>query len=84
MEAAARYRGIFHLSFHPENLAESPHGFSMFEDMLERLLRARDRGDVEILTMGQAAARMAALDALPEIQLEGNQSYDPKKQPSHA
>ena len=25
----------------------------MFEDMLELLTRARDRGDVEILTMGE-------------------------------
>ena len=30
----------------------------MFEDMLERLIRARDRGDVEILTMSDVAARM--------------------------
>ena len=30
----------------------------MFDDILERLIRARDRGDVEILTMGEVAARM--------------------------
>jgi peptidoglycan/xylan/chitin deacetylase (PgdA/CDA1 family) len=51
VEAAARYRGIFHFCLHPENLAESSDGFSMFEDMLEKLVRARERGDVEILTM---------------------------------
>jgi hypothetical protein len=51
VEAAARYRGIFHFCLHPENLAESSDGFSMFEDMLEKLVRVRERGDVEILTM---------------------------------
>jgi hypothetical protein len=49
---------MFHFSLHPENLAESHHGFSMFDDILERLVRSRDRGDVEILTMGEVAARM--------------------------
>ena len=58
LEAAARLRGIFHYCLHPENLTESHQGFSLFEDMLERLIRARDRGDVEILTMGEVAARM--------------------------
>ena len=58
ISAAARLRGIFHFCLHPENLTESPHGFSMLEDILERLVRARDRGDVEILTMGEVAARM--------------------------
>ena len=58
LEVAARCRGIFHFCLHPENLAESRYGFSMFEDILERLVRARDRGDVEILTMGQVANRM--------------------------
>ncbi len=56
--AAASHRGIFHFCLHPENLTESPDGFSMFEDMLEHLTRVRDRGDVEVLTMGQVAARM--------------------------
>lgn len=58
LETAARYQGIFHYCLHPENLAESPDGFSLFGDILERLTRARDRGDVEILTMRQVAARM--------------------------
>jgi hypothetical protein len=58
LAAAARLRGIFHFSLHPENLTESPQGFSLFEDMLERLTRARDRGDIEILTMGEVLARM--------------------------
>jgi hypothetical protein len=58
LEAAARHRGIFHFCLHPENLAESRHGFSLFEGILERLVRARDLGDVEILTVGDVAARM--------------------------
>jgi peptidoglycan/xylan/chitin deacetylase (PgdA/CDA1 family) len=56
--AATRYRGIFHFCLHPENLTESRDGFSMFEEMLERLILSRDRGDVEILTMSEVAARM--------------------------
>jgi hypothetical protein len=58
VEAAARYRGIFHFCLHPENLVESGAGFSVFEDILEQLVRSRDRGDVDILTMGEVAARM--------------------------
>jgi hypothetical protein len=58
LEAAARYRGIFHFCLHPENLVESCDGFSMFDEMLDRLIRARDRGDVEILTNGEVVARM--------------------------
>jgi peptidoglycan/xylan/chitin deacetylase (PgdA/CDA1 family) len=58
VEAAARYRGIFHFGLHPENLAESPYGFAVFEDMIERLISSRDRGDVEVLTMSEVAARM--------------------------
>jgi hypothetical protein len=62
LEAAARYHGIFHFCLHPENLAESRHGFSMFDDILDRLIRSRERGDVEILTMGEVAARMEQAD----------------------
>jgi hypothetical protein len=58
LEAAVRHRGIFHFCLHPENLAESRHGFSLFEDILEHLTQSRDSGDIEILTMGQVAARM--------------------------
>src|SRR5262249_34326932 len=58
LEAAARYRGIFHYSLHPENLAESPEGFALFDEMLERLIPMRDWGDIEVVTMGEVAARM--------------------------
>ncbi len=58
LAAAARLHGIFHFSLHPENLTESRQGFSLFEDILDLLIRVRDRGDVEILTMSEVAARM--------------------------
>jgi hypothetical protein len=58
LEAAARYKGIFHFCLHPENLAESPDGFSMFEDMLERVVRARDRGVIEVVTMEDVVTRV--------------------------
>jgi hypothetical protein len=58
MAAAASHRGIFHFCLHPENLTESSDGFSMFEDMLDQLTRARDRGDIEVLTMTEVATRM--------------------------
>jgi len=58
LEAAARHRGIFHFCLHPENLTECRDGFSLFEDMLERLTQSRDHGDVEVLTMSQVAVRM--------------------------
>ena len=58
LEAATRCRAIFHFCLHPENLAEADDGFSLLEDILERLTQSRDRGDVEVLTMRQVAARM--------------------------
>ena len=58
LDAAVRSRGVFHYWFHPESLAEAPGGFSMLDAMLEKLVRARDAGDIEILTMAQVANRM--------------------------
>jgi len=58
LEAAARQRGIFHFCFHPENLVESPRGFSLLDDILEQLVLARDRGDIEVLTMSDVVKRM--------------------------
>ena len=75
VDAAVRYRGVFHFCLHPENLAESPSGFSMFEDLLEKLLRARARGDVEILTMGEVAARMSVFGSPFATHFQGSKSY---------
>jgi len=58
LEAAIRYRGIFHFCLHPDNLTESPDGFAMFEEILDQLVRVRNRGDVEILTIAEVAERM--------------------------
>jgi hypothetical protein len=63
IDAAIRSRGIFHFCLHPENLVESSQGFSVFDDLLERLVKARDRGDVEVLTMAEVAGRMEGLSA---------------------
>jgi peptidoglycan/xylan/chitin deacetylase (PgdA/CDA1 family) len=65
MEAAARHRAIFHFCLHPENLVESTSGFSVLEDILEKLVQTRDRGDVEIMTMRDVVDQM-----------ERNQLYD--------
>jgi hypothetical protein len=81
LEAAARHRGIFHFCLHPENLAESRYGFSMFEDILELLVRTRDRGDVDILTMGDVVGRM---ERGRELFLKGKQTHVSNEQTSHA
>jgi hypothetical protein len=60
VEMAVRCRAIFHFCLHPANLAESVRGFPLFEEILEQLIRARELGDVEILTMTEVAERMAA------------------------
>jgi hypothetical protein len=58
LESAARHRAVFHFGLHPENLAESASGFSVIEDILELLVLARDRGDVEVMTMRDVVDRM--------------------------
>jgi hypothetical protein len=67
VEAAARCRGIFHYCLHPENLTESPHGFAIFEEMLDYLNSSRDRGDIEVLTVGDVAARMERAYRVPGV-----------------
>jgi hypothetical protein len=59
IEAAIRRHGIFHLCFHPENLAEAPWSFAVFESIVEEMARRRDAGDIEILTMNQVVDRMS-------------------------
>ena len=58
LEAAARCKGIFQFSLHPENLVESSQGFPLLDEMLERLISMRDFGDIEVLTMSDIVARM--------------------------
>jgi hypothetical protein len=58
LEAAVRYGAIIHFSLHPENLTESPHGFALLDDILERLIRARQTDGIEVLTMTDVVTRM--------------------------
>jgi hypothetical protein len=59
LEAAVRQRGIFHLWLHPENLAEGPWSFRVFEDIVDELVKKRNAGDIEILTMNQVVDRVS-------------------------
>jgi len=61
LEAAAKANGIFHYCFHPDNLTESPDGFSMFDDMLDALTRARQAGNIEVMGMGDVTQRCVAM-----------------------
>jgi hypothetical protein len=58
IEGAIRSHAIFHFSLHPENLVESPEAFPVFEDILERLVRACRQQGVEVLTMSDVTSRM--------------------------
>ncbi len=58
VEAAAHHRAVFHFCLHPENLVESAGGFTVIEDILELLVLARERGDVEVMTMRDVVDRM--------------------------
>ena len=58
LEAAARSRAIFHFCLHPENLAESPQGMLLLDDLLDTLMRFRSRGDIEVLTMRDVLHRL--------------------------
>jgi hypothetical protein len=37
----------------------------LFEDILEQIVRARDRGDIEVLTVRQIVARMESVRERP-------------------
>ena len=53
IRAAARECGIFHLWFHPENLAESYGAFEVFETIVEEIAGWRDAGEVDVFNMAQ-------------------------------
>lgn len=56
---AARTGGVFHPWLHPINLYPEPERrFAVVEAFLDDLARARDRGDVQVKTMGEVAADM--------------------------
>jgi len=65
LDAAICAQGVFHFCLHPDNLAESPEGFAMLEEILDELVRRRACGDVEVLTMAELADRMESLREEP-------------------
>jgi hypothetical protein len=72
LEAAAQSRAIFHFCLHPENLAESPQGIPLLDDLLDTLMRFRSRGDIEVMTMRDVMDR-----------LQGEKSYACEEQPQY-
>jgi hypothetical protein len=58
VESAARSNAIFHFSFHPENLTESPAALAIFEGILDYLVTACEHLGVEVLTMNDVISRM--------------------------
>jgi hypothetical protein len=59
IDDAARRRRLCHLWTHPINLAADPDGMlASFEVVLDRVARLRDAGDLDVLPMGEVAARV--------------------------
>lgn len=60
-QRAARRREIFHLYIHPINFASAPGPMlAGFREVLEHAARLRDRGELDILSMGDIAERCEA------------------------
>jgi hypothetical protein len=60
LNAAAEQRRIFHLWFHPTNLAfETDAMFDGLCDIFERASALRDRGDLSVKPMGEIVADQA-------------------------
>lgn len=58
LDQAARTGGVYHLYTHPWNLAlPGSDAFELLGDVLGRAAELRDRGDIEVLTIGGLAAR---------------------------
>jgi hypothetical protein len=57
IQAAVQSGAVFHFSLHPENLAESPQGFDVFDEMLDRLGRVCQQDGLEVLTMNDVISR---------------------------
>jgi hypothetical protein len=61
LERAAAQRRVFHLWFHPTNLAdESPRMFAALRSILERASMLRAAGSMEFESMGDLVDRVAA------------------------
>ncbi len=61
LDAAAQQGRVFHLWFHPTNLADGTEAmFTGLRAILAHAERLRSRGELEFLSMGELAARCAA------------------------
>lgn len=61
LAAAVERRKVFHLWFHPTNLADEPERmFAGLREILGEVSRLRRAGHLEVLTMGQLAAQAEA------------------------
>lgn len=59
LQQAVRHRGLFHLWFHPHNVAHEPdRWFAGLDDLLGRAARLRERGRLDTVTMSEVAARL--------------------------
>lgn len=60
LQQAASKRSLFHLWFHPSNLATAPDlAFAELEEITAEARRLRAAGSIEILTMAQLSERLA-------------------------
>jgi len=59
LRQAARHRSLFHVWFHPHNVAHEPdRWFDGLDDLLRRAARLRDQGRLDTLTMSAVADRL--------------------------
>jgi peptidoglycan/xylan/chitin deacetylase (PgdA/CDA1 family) len=64
LRRAAARRQLFHLWFHPINFAVDMEAMlACLEPVLKRASELRDRGELEVLTMGELAARLSGQTA---------------------
>jgi hypothetical protein len=64
LEHAAKKRRLYHLWFHPEELAmNQDENLAALETVLQRYVALRERGEMESVHMGELAARLLAARA---------------------
>ncbi|MDP2999828.1 MAG: polysaccharide deacetylase family protein [Bryobacterales bacterium] len=71
LEYAARKRRIYHLWFHPEELAmDQDRNLAALETVLAHFAMLRERGEMESVHMGELAARLVAREPAAELEPE--------------
>jgi hypothetical protein len=59
LRQAARHRSLFHLWFHPYNVTAAPkRSLAALDRICAAAARLRDGGEIDVLTMGDLAARL--------------------------